>query len=314
MVRKPKPESNNLLLLSSLALILTSTVSLSFYKLQKPALAQYVVNKEPRMDTPIAPLPVLAAQTDSDTPTLTAVSVLALDVDSGVTLFEKNPDEVLFPASTTKIVTALVALDSYQLNEVVTIPALSVPGQKMGLVEGEQITVNNLLKGLLIFSANDAAEALAWNYLGGRVAFIDAMNGKASEFNLTNTNFTNPSGLENMNHVSTARDLSRIAGKAMNNPIFSEIVGTKSVTITSVDGEKVHRLNNINKLIGVVDGVMGVKTGYTEHAKENLITYMERNGKRVIISLLGSDDRFGETTALIDWIYGSYDWEEVVLP
>ncbi len=314
MARKAKTKSNNLLLLSSLTFILTATVALSFNKLQKPALAQYVVNKEVGVAPAIAPLPVLSAQTDSDIPTFTAVSILALDVDSGVTLFEKNPDQVLFPASTTKIVTALVALDSYQLTDVVTIHNLSVVGQKMGLMEGEQITVNNLLKGMLIYSANDAAEALASYYPGGRPAFIEAMNRKATEFNLTNTNFTNPSGLENMSHVSTARDLSRIAAKAMNNPIFSEIVGTKSVTITSIDGTHVHKLTNINKLIGSVEGVLGVKTGYTEHAKENLITYMDRKGKRVIISLLGSDDRFGETTALINWIYGSYKWEEVQLP
>lgn len=314
MARKAKTSYNNLLLLSALAFVLTSTTSLAMYKESQKPRPIYVVDKKLNLIPHIAPLPVLAAETDSEKPVFSAISVIALDVDSGVTLFEKNPDEVLYPASTTKIVTALVALEVYRLTDVVTVANPPVDGQKMGLVNGEQITVENLLKGMLIFSANDAAEALARNFPDGYEAFIEKMNRKAQEISMTNSHFMNASGLENWQHVSTARDMARAGAAAMNNPLFSEIVGTKKITVTNIDGSKVHRLSNVNKLIGTVDGVIGVKTGFTEHAKENLITYVRRNGKRVVISLLGSDDRFGETTALIDWVYGNYKWEEVVLP
>jgi serine-type D-Ala-D-Ala carboxypeptidase (penicillin-binding protein 5/6) len=315
MAKKSQPSGNNtLLFLSALTFILASTTSLAMYKRSERPKPIYIADKKVNLIPHIAPLPVLAAETDSTQPVFSAISIIALDVDSGVTLFEKNPDEVLYPASTTKIVTALVALDIYRLTDVVTINNPPVDGQKMGLMNGEQITVENLLKGMLIFSANDAAEALARNYPGGYEDFIALMNAKAQSIAMTNSHFMNASGLENWQHVSTARDMSRAAAAAMNNPLFSEIVGTKKTTVTSVDGTHVHKLANVNKLIGTVEGVIGVKTGYTEHAKENLITYVKRNGKRVVISLLGSDDRFGETTTLIDWVYGNYKWEEVVLP
>jgi len=314
MARKSKTSNNNLLFLSALTLIMATTTSLAMYKHSEKPKPIYITDKKVNLIPNIAPLPVLAAETDSTQPVFSAVSIIAVDVDSGVTLYEKNPDEVLFPASTTKIVTALVALEVYRLTDVVTVDNPPVDGQKMGLVNGEQITVENLLKGMLIYSANDAAEALARNYPDGYQAFIDKMNEKAQELSMTHSHFMNSNGLENWQHVSTARDMARAGAAAMNNPLFSEIVGTKKTTVTSVDGTYIHKLANVNKLIGTVDGVIGVKTGYTEHAKENLITYVKRNGKRVVISLLGSDDRFGETTALIDWVYGNYKWEEVVLP
>lgn len=326
MVKKTKKKtrvgkhesSTNLLFLSALAFILVSSTSLSLHQLTQPAkeiiVFDTVAAKESNLTEAIAPLPVLAAQTEAEVPTFTAASIMAVDVDSGVTLFEKNPDEVLYPASTTKMLTALVALEIYKLDEVVTVPAKTIDGQKMGLVAGETILVENLLKGMLIWSANDAAETLAAYHPQGYYGFIDAMNEKAIELHMTNSHFTNASGLENPQHVSTARDMARVAKAAMNNPFFSEIVATKKVTVTSVDGTHVHRLTNLNKLIGTVDGVIGIKTGYTEHARENLVTYVERDGKRIVIALLGSEDRFGETKTLIDWVYGSYRWQEVTFP
>ncbi len=273
-----------------------------------------IVEKSKSKLSSIAPLPILAAQNANTEPELTATSVIALDVNSGVTLFEKNADEELFPASTTKIVTALVALDVYALDEVVTIRPMNVVGQKMGLAAGEQLTVNDLLEGMLIYSANDAAEALAMHYPSGREGFLDAMNRKAIELHADHSHFMNPSGIENWQHVSTARDMARLAAAALDNPTFAQIVSTKKATVVSVDGSKEHKLTNINKLLGSVEGVLGVKTGWTEHAKENLVTYVDRNGKRVVIALLGSDDRFGESKTLIEWIYGSYQWENIILP
>lgn len=257
------------------------------------------------------PIPVLTGQSY---PILSAQAALAIDLDSGIALYEKDPDKLLLPASTTKIVTALVAMDYYSPDEILSVPNIKSEGQRMRLVFGEKLSVDALLKGLLISSANDAAEVLASEYPGGREAFISAMNVKAKQLNLDNTEFKNPSGLEAVGHVSTARDLIRVSEIAMENPYFAEIVGIKETRVVSVDGKFEHKLTNINELLGSVDGVLGVKTGWTENARENLVTYVERDGRRIMIALLGSQDRFGETKELIEWIFENYKWEEVSYP
>ncbi len=258
------------------------------------------------------PNPVLGAS--SSFPILSAQGALAVDLDSGVSLYEKNPDTKLLPASTTKIVTALVALDSYPLDQIVTIGRINVVGQKMGLFQGEQVAVENLLYGLLVYSANDAAIALADNFPGGYDAFIAAMNTKAKDLSMINTNFQNPAGLDGLNQITTAEDLIRVSEIAIRDPEFAKIVGTKVVSFTDISGKTKYNLKNINELLGVVPGVLGIKTGWTENARENLVTYMERDGHKVMIALLGSQDRFGETKELIDWIFTNYQWQEVKLP
>lgn len=259
-----------------------------------------------------SPVPVLQA---NYFPGVSAESVLAVDVNSGSILYEKNPDEQLLPASTTKIVTALVSLDYYPLDKILTVINPSVEGQKMGLVTGERMSVKNLLYGLLVYSANDAAEVLAQDFPGGRDMFVSAMNLKAKELGLYNTHFTNPVGLDGKTHTTTARDLVKASEYAMNNKVFANIVSTKEVTVKSADDKYIHKLTNINKLLGEVDGVLGVKTGWTEEARENLVTFVKRqvNGheRKVMIVVLGSDDRFGETKKLIDWIFSNYNWKVV---
>ena len=259
-----------------------------------------------------SPLPVLSETVNI--PILSAQSALAVDLGSGAVLYEKNPDTPYLPASTTKIITALVAMDYYPPDAVITVGSIGVTGQKMGLLPGEQISVESLLDGLLIFSANDAAEILAENFPGGREEFIEAMNIKARRFNLENSYFTNPTGLDGDDQVATARDLIRIAEIAMQNVKFAKIVGTKTKIVTNTTGKISHRLTNINELIGEVPGVFGVKTGWTENARENLVTYIERDERRVMIAIMGSQDRFGETKELINWVFENYNWEEVSYP
>lgn len=254
-------------------------------------------------------LPVL--KENSNFPVFSAQSVMVMDLDSGVTLFEKNPDKKLLPASTTKIVTALVALDVYDLDQVLKVGKVTVEGQKMGLVYGESMKFIDLLNGLLIYSANDAAEVLAQNYIGGREMFIALMNKKAKDLGLKNTHFTNPVGLDADGHYSTAKDLVVVSKVAMQNPVFAKIVGTKEKTVKSVDDRISHRLVNINKLLGNVEGVLGVKTGWTENARENLVTEVDRNGRRIMIVVLGSSDRFGETGEIIEWVFNNYRWQSV---
>ena len=298
---------NNLLYLALLAFLLISTSALALSN-NLSSLVTYVF---PEKKVKIySPLPVLKDQ--AKYPILSAQSVMAVDLTSGVTLYEKDSNKALLPASTTKIVTALVALDTYQLDQVLRVGKVNVVGQKMGLIQGEEIKFSDLLNGLLIYSANDAAEVLASNHPGGRELFIALMNKKVKDLGLNNTHFNNPTGLDNGAQYVTAKDLIVVSKYAMKNPLFAKTVGTKEITVKSVDGRISHRLTNINKLLGSVEGILGVKTGWTEVARENLVTEVSRKNKRVMIVVLGSSDRFGETTELIDWIYQNYTWEDVV--
>lgn len=256
-------------------------------------------------------LPVYAANHEEDFPVLSAQGVIAVDINSGVILYEKSANSKLLPASTTKIMTALVALDEYKLDHVLIVNRAYPIGSNMNLAYGEKITFENLLYGLLIHSANDAAEVIADNYPGGREAFINAMNKKAIEFKLTNTHFENPTGFDSPDHYSSARDLVRLSTIAMQNPLFSKVVATKEWVAEDVNGNISHFLTNRNELLGKVNGVMGIKTGWTENARENLVTFVKRDEHPVLIALLGSQDRFGETTELIEWVYKNFNWEEV---
>ena len=310
-MKKLLTKKNNYLffLMLSFVFVASSALSLSpsgmgvYQKINK------VISKK---EYPLVPV----ISKDATFPIFSAQGVLAVDLPSGVTLFEKDADKALLPASTTKIVTALVAMDAFNKDDVIEIGNIAIEGQKMGLKKGEKIKVSDLLYGLLVYSANDAAEALTQNYSGGKEGFVLAMNNFAKSLHLENTNFTNPSGLDGgRNHiVSTARDLIRVSTYAMKNSEFAKIVATKEITVKSIDGKIAHRLVNVNELLGKVPGVLGVKTGWTENARENLVTYIERDDHKVMIAVLGSQDRFGETKELITWIFANYSWQEVKLP
>jgi len=292
--------------LISFVFIATSAISLgvgNFSEVQKK-IVPWTIKASRYSDIPLL-------SEDVTFPILSSQSVMAIDLDSGVTLYEKDPLRALFPASTTKIATALVVLDEYDLEDVVRIQKPNKEGQSMNLVYGEEITVENLLEAMLIYSANDAAEALAQFYPEGREEFINLMNQKVESLGLINTHFTNPSGFDDPNQFSNVRDLTILSREAIKNVKFLEIVGTKEKEVTDVSGKIVHNLKNTNELLGSVDGVAGVKTGWTEAARENLVTYIRRDGRNIMIAVLGSQDRFGETKELIDWIFENYSWKEV---
>jgi serine-type D-Ala-D-Ala carboxypeptidase (penicillin-binding protein 5/6) len=240
---------------------------------------------------------------------ITATGVVILDADSGVYLYKKNENMLLSPASTTKILTALVALDAYKLDDVVTVQNIVNDGQVMGLLSGEKITVENLLYGALIHSGNDAAYALADHYPGGVPAFVAAMNKKAKEIHLENSTFTNPVGYDDPAHQMTAIDLSRLARVALGNKTIVKMVAIPAITISDVTHTYFHSLKNVNQLVGKIPGVSGIKTGWTENAGENLVTLVERNGRKIILVVLKSADRFGETVKLIDWVFANYEWK-----
>ncbi len=244
-------------------------------------------------------------------PFLSARSVIVVDLDSRAILFSKNPDQKLLPASTTKIMTALVALDNYDLDDIVTINNLNGNGQAMKLELKEKITVENLLYGLLVQSGNDAATALADFHPDGESGFVKAMNQKAKNLNLHDTQFQNPSGLDNFGHYTTVHDLSLLAVEAMKNKTFQKMVNTQRITVSDVSNTITHELETINQLLGKVPGVIGVKTGWTEISGECLVTFTKRDNRKIITVILGSLDRFGESESLINWSFTNHQWEDL---
>jgi len=266
--------------------------------------------------TPTIPVPTPAAYPVNKTgivpgEEISAAGIVVVDVDSHVYLYKRNDDMLLSPASTTKLLTALVALDVYKPEDVVIIGALSVNGQSMGLVSGEKITVENLLYGSLIQSGNDAAMALAQYYPEGTEKFIDLMNKKAKILHMDQSHFTNPMGFDGSEHKVTPKDLSLLALAAIQNKIIAKMVAIPQITVSDVNHIYFHKLSNVNQLLGKIPGVGGIKTGWTEAAGENLITYVERDGRKIIFVVLHSKDRFGDTTKLIDWVFENFRWDNI---
>lgn len=242
-------------------------------------------------------------------PQIFAKAVLIKDLETGTILYQKDINTPLPPASTTKVMTALVASEYFKPNSPLTIgSSASIPGAKVGLFFGENLSFRSLLYGMLLPSGNDAAFAIAENYPGGVIGFVSAMNKKAAELNLQSSHFDNPAGFDNLRHYSSAKDLAKITEEALKNPQLTRIFATKQTDIVSLDKKYQHKLFNLNTLLSQIPGVLGIKTGKTNAAKENLITLVERDKHKLLLVILGSDDRFLETTRLIDWAYANFEW------
>ena len=244
-------------------------------------------------------------------PEITAKSFIALDKTSGVVLASRNENTRLLPASITKVVTALVALDMFKLNDVVTVNEIVTTGQRVGLLKGEKMSVENLLYAMLVESGNDAAYALADFDPLGRAHFIQQMNEKVSKLGLKDFFFINPAGFDGLGQFSTAADIAQLGIIAMSNPSFARIVGTQQSVIFSADQKVEHRLTNINQLLGKIPGIRGIKTGYTEAAGENLVTDVIRDNNEIITVVLSSKDRFGDTEKLVNWAYVNFEWVQL---
>ncbi|MEK7597554.1 MAG: serine hydrolase [Patescibacteria group bacterium] len=242
-------------------------------------------------------------------PEVTAESIYLVDLPSFTPIFSRNENLKLFPASTAKILTALVAYDIYKPDQIITVKRTINDGQVMGLVVGEKITVENILYGTLVHSGNDAAYVLADNY--GYDKFVDLMNKKASDLGMKNSYFSNPNGLDSGTQHSTAFDLSLAARELLNNLYLSKIVSTKEITISDADFKYFHQLTNVNKLLGEIQGLGGLKTGYTENAGENLVSFYKKNGHQFVIVILKSLDRFNDTRNIIKWIEENVDYINV---
>jgi D-alanyl-D-alanine carboxypeptidase (penicillin-binding protein 5/6) len=252
-------------------------------------------------------------------PNLTAQSAVVLDRDSAVVLYGKDEKTKVLPASTVKIMTALVVMDYYNLDDVLEVDEVNGQGQDMELVKGERIAVKNLLYGVLVSSANDAALVLAQNYPGGETGLVAVMNQKAKELNLNDTYFANPTGLDSDQQgnlltdysYTTALDLARLTSEALTNEAFIQMVKTPKIIVSDVSGTIKHPLYNLNELLEKLEGIEGVKTGWTQDAGECFIGYAEREGRGIITVILGSQDRFGETTRLVDWVFENFRWQEI---
>jgi len=263
-----------------------------------------------------APLPVLRSDAPELASLLTAESVMVIDVPSGSVLFEKNAEQLRYPASTTKMMTALIASESYQMDHILTVGEEAlIEGTVMGLQLNEQIPVRDVLHGLLLTSGNDAAFLLANHYpQGGYQGFMYRMNQRAQQLHLDNTHFINPSGLDAEGQTSSARDLLLLAKELMKNPLLREIVGTRQYTASDLSGEIQHQLVSSNHFLGIEPGVIGVKTGTTPLAGEILISEVQQQQRDVLIAVLGSSDRYGDTQQILRWLWQSYEWQELTHP
>ncbi len=237
-------------------------------------------------------------------PKISATGAIIMDADSKVVLFSKNPDLRFSPASTTKLMTALTALDHFKPEDILTVKIASREGSIIGLVQNETITLENLLYAMLLPSANDAAFTIPQNYKDGNAGFVEQMNQKAKDLELLNTHYGDSAGLLDSQNYTTPFDLARLASFAIQNKLIATVVSTKERIITDTTGTFVYRVENLNKLLGV-EGVNGVKTGYTEEAGEVLVTSKIEQGKTLIIVVMGSEDRFLDTQKLLDLVHNN---------
>ena len=244
-------------------------------------------------------------------PAIQARAALVMDVDSGTLLFKKNANLSLPMASLTKIMTAILILESHNLSEVVTIADnySYTDGVKIWLRQYDRMTVGDLLIALLVPSAGDAALALADFHSGSYEAFIDEMNEKAKSLNLKNTKFKNPIGLDEEGHYSSVFDLSILTKYALRFKSFRRIIQMPEATITSTNGTYTRTFDNTNHLLDSYLNVVGVKTGTTDAAGLSVINLAKNNkGSEIITVLLNSPDRFQESKSMIDWTFRSYHW------
>ncbi len=310
-----KEHKNRYLLFCFLFLFLLLLPGQSYYQT-----LELVPQERKFLDIPFAvPTPALYPQKigQEQEPIISAPSAVVLDLDSQVVLLAKNPQTKLLPASTTKIMTALVVLSQWKPTVILTVPEIATQsaqaseGALMGLKGEEKVTVQSLLYGLLLNSGTDAAYTLSMNYPASQSAFINAMNNKAKELHLTNTHFQNEVGFDDKAQYTTVLDLGRVTALALKKPVMAKSVSTKAITVIDVDQKNWYHLENLNKLLWNEQGTVGVKTGYTELAGDCLVAEVERNGHHVLTVVLKSEDRFADSQKLIDWTYRNFQWTKV---
>lgn len=240
---------------------------------------------------------------------LSATAAVLIDADSGRILYSKNSDKIMKPASTTKIMTALIALSKAQPDEIVKVSpfAASQEGSSMYLAPGEQVSMRDLVYGLMLPSGNDAAVAIAEHISGSSDKFAQLMTQTARELGCKNTAFKNPNGLDADGHHTTAYELAQITREALKNPVFCEIAATSNYTDTSG-----RSFSNHNKLLYMYDGCTGVKTGFTKKSGRTLVSSATRNGVSLIAVTLNAPDDWNDHTKMFDLGFSSYALTHII--
>jgi serine-type D-Ala-D-Ala carboxypeptidase (penicillin-binding protein 5/6) len=252
------------------------------------------------MATAVLPRGVSAGDT-LDRPVIKASALYMVELQSGRVLLEKNPTRRLPPASLTKIMTALIALESAPLQEVVKIDRRAVVHHSAyKFTPGEEFLLRDLVTAMLVASANDACEAIAWHIGGDERRFVAMMNERAVRLGLKDTHFANPCGFDAPGHYSTAADLAKLTEQALQQPFFSMMVRTLVRDISTVDGARKMSLHSTNELL-VDPDVNGVKTGYTSKAGRCLIASMFKDGHRLLLVGLNVMDRWGQASRLLQY-------------
>ncbi len=239
---------------------------------------------------------------------------IVMELDSNRVLYSKNEHNKMFMASTTKILSAILVIERMNLSDIITITdkTINVEGSSIYLEKGEKLTVKDLLYGLMLRSGNDCAETLAVECSGSIEKFADLMNNKAIEIGAKNSHFTNPHGLHDDNHYTTAYDLALISCYAMKNNVFREIVGTKSVTIPHTTRGYNRHLINKNRMLKEFDGTTGIKTGYTKKAGRCLVTSCIRNGMELVCVVLNCPPMFERSKTILTECFNNFSLYNLV--
>jgi len=242
-------------------------------------------------------------------PVIKARSAVLVDLDSGKTLYQVDPQGRHAPASLTKVVTALVALDHLRLDQTVMVPVsinqLPWDSTRMGLRPGERLTVRELLYGLFLNSGNDAAITLSEAAMP-RATFVELMNAKAATLGMADTHFANPIGLDDPAHYTSSADLARASAELIRRfPDVAAIAATPSLTLPATATHHAYALYNLNELVRKYPGATGLKTGWTGHAGGCLIATATRDGRHLMVVLLASPRIFDEAATLLDYGFAS---------
>ena len=257
-------------------------------------------------------LPISAESIEKEplpVPSVSAKSAILMLASTGEILYQKDCDLKLPMASTTKIMTALVALELGSPEQMITASpeAVGVEGSSIYLTVGEQLSLEQLLYALLLESANDAAVAIACGLSGSVDSFAEKMNEKAGSLGLVQTHFTNPHGLDHEEHYTTARELAIITQALLEEPLLRTIVSTRKTTIPHDGTDSVRLLVNHNKMLRLYDGCIGVKTGFTKRSGRCLVSAAERDGVELIAVTLNASDDWNDHTALLNYGFSRYD-------
>jgi len=257
----------------------------------------------PAVNVPVFSTSWLRAHPIAPAPAIKAHAAIVVDLSSGQILYQQDQTSRYADASLTKMMTAMVAADIAPLNTLITVPdgATQVEPNHMGITTGEQLTLRDLLEGMLLDSGNDAAEAIAMGIVD-RATFINLMNQKAAMLHLRQTHFTNPTGLDDQNHFSSAYDLAVMGATLLQDyPDLRAMVGTKSVVIEPTSTHKYFNPTNIDRLLWSYPGAIGIKPGYTDAANYCLAAAATRNGRTILVVVLDSTQHFTDATTLLDF-------------